>query len=433
MRRKLSLYYATIGPMQAAQLLLAWLASPFISAACRRVRMANAVRKWFPESEVFLFSSARGALAACLKASGIGQGDDVLLSAYTCIAVPTAVVAVGAKPVYADVDPRTLNTPADVAIVALGPNVRAAVVQHTLGCPAEVEAIASEARRRDILVIEDCALSLGATREGRPLGSFADAAIYSLELSKTLTVGWGGVLVVNRAALKAKVGAFYASVDDPDVLSTTRKAWQAAISGLCFQPSIYLIGQFVVAAAFLLGVFGRSTSPSEERGHVAPDFIRRLAGPQAALGASQWERLTCVATACRDNSGRLRDTLATLGYFPLSSPVRDSDVVVTPRVSFLVSDRQAAVRWFRAAGIELGQWFDGPLSPLPEGVTPFNYDLENYPHAAFVAAHVVNLPSHSRLSSSDLDHIVETLTRYAEAHPEDRALSARIAGLAATA
>ena len=424
--RRISLYFAIIGPREAGRLIGAWLMSPFVAAQKRRQRMVKAVRNYLPDADVFLFSSARGALAACLQAAGVGPGDDVLLSAYTCIAVPTAVLAAGARPVYADVDPHTLNTPADVVAAALRPPVRAVVVQHTLGCAADIEAIAAAARERGILVIEDCALALGARRKGRLLGSFADAAIYSMELSKTVTTGWGGVLAVNDSALTTRVAKRYASVPESSGLVTARRSWQAAISGLCYQPSLLWFGQYVIAVAFRFGFFGRSTPPDEERGQLAPDFIRRLGGPQAALGVTQWGRLAKIAERCRENAAQLRDTLQALGFHPLAAPVLDQDEVVASRVSFLVANRQVAIEWFRIAGIELGQWFDGPLSPFPQGLTPFNYDVSHYPSAAFVARHVVNLPSHSRLSPADLAHIKQTLSRYAAAHPEDRAISERM-------
>jgi len=134
------------------------------------VGLEAAVRQHFQSAQVFAFTSGRGALAACLSAAGVGPGDDVLLSSFTCLAVPTAVIAVGARPVYVDIDPRSLNvTPATVT-ARFTPRVRAVVVQHTLGCVAEIEEIVSAVRQRGILVIEDCALAIGSRKKGSSVG-----------------------------------------------------------------------------------------------------------------------------------------------------------------------------------------------------------------------------------------------------------------------
>ena len=115
---------------------------------------------------------------------------------------------------------------------------------------------------------------------------------------------------------------------------------------------------------------------------------------------------------------------------PLGKTSTDCESV-TPRVSFLVADRGVARSWFYSAGIELGQWFDGPLSPLPTS-SLFNYDPKKFPRACAISRHVVNLPCHSRLSSDDVSHLENTLRNYARANPADKSPPARVfAGLCA--
>jgi hypothetical protein len=212
-RRFLSLYYGSLGWLRAAQALSCWAAGVIISAERRREELETAVRCQLGQGAVFSTGSARSALSSCLQAAGIGAGDEVLLSAYTCLAVPTAVIAAGATPVYADINAATLNVDADTWIAALSPRVRAVVVQHTLGKPASIEVVAAAARARGILVIEDCALSIGSSIDGRAVGTFGDAAIFSMELSKTLSCGWGGVLVVHQPELAGAMRERYAGLD----------------------------------------------------------------------------------------------------------------------------------------------------------------------------------------------------------------------------
>lgn len=419
MKRETSLYYATLGTREAALLLRAWAASAFESAAARRAALAREVDRHVAAAGVYAYASARGALAACLQSAGVGAGDEVVLSAFTCLAVPTAVVAAGARPVYVDIDRRSLNTPASAVIAAMGPSVRAVIVQHTLGKAAEVEAIAAAARSRGILVIEDCALAFGARLNGRMLGSFGDAAIWSLELSKTITTGWGGVLCVRDPALNARVASHYENLPEPSFGRTTRLAWQAALTGVCYEPQRHRLGKYAVAAAFRLGVFRPSTDAAETAGCPSSHFVAKLGGAQAALAAYQWSRLDAIASRVEANGRRLRAALAEVGLLAVGVPAA-GDFAVTPRVPFVVSDRSPAQAWFQAAGVELGTWFDGPLSPPPRDPVVFNYDPAQYPQARFLARHVVNLPSHSRLAEEDLDHIVATLRAYASRDRAER-------------
>ena len=102
------------------------------------------------------------------------------------------------------------------------------------------------------------------------------------------------------------------------------------------------------------------------------------------------------------------------------------DLAVTPRVPFLVADRAEATRWFAARGVELGAWFDGPLTP-PPGSRTFNYDPARYPCATAVARHIVNLPSHCRLSAADLDRLTRLVAQYAAEHAADSLVGTPVA------
>lgn len=387
------------------------MASAFLSAVRRREALAQTVRVRFPHAVVFSLGSGRSALAACLKAAGLGPEDEVLLSSYTCLAVPTAVIAAGAKPVYIDINPETLNVEADAVNAALSPRVRAVVVQHTLGKVAPIQAIVEEARKRGVLVIEDCALSVGSSIDGRDVGTFGDAAIFSMELSKTLSCGWGGVLLVNDRELATAVRKYYATLPEPGRWSSTRDLWQTAISALCHQPVLYdTVGKYVLYLGFKIGLFRKSTPRAEFDGCISPGFMVKMAGAQTGLARLQWRDLGKVATACEEHAGELRQVLHELHLSTPGAPAR-GEVSIAPRVSFLVSNRQEASAYFRAKGIALGQWFDGPMSPMPSSPR-FNYQPGGYPNAEKVAQSVVNLPCHSRITAADLDHMVTTLREF---------------------
>ena len=141
---------------------------------------------------------------AILQTLGIKRGDEVIISVFTCFAVPEAVIYAGGKPVYADINIYAWSFGLPELRKCCGSKTRAIIIQHSFGRTHDLKKIIEFARRKDIFVIEDCALALGNKYQGQPLGSFGDAAFFSFEMTKTVTSGWGGVAVLHDVTLFTK-------------------------------------------------------------------------------------------------------------------------------------------------------------------------------------------------------------------------------------
>jgi perosamine synthetase len=410
--RFLSLYFSSIGWKQSLHLFSSILILPFINKDKSRSQFHGSFSKKFKKHSCYSYSSGRASLAACLKASGIEKGDEVLLSSFTCLAVPTAVVALGAVPKYCDIDPVTLNIDPNLIKQHISNKTRAIVVQHTLGSIACVNSIKDLLADRDVLIIEDCALSLGSAQNQRLIGTSADATIFSLELSKTISSGWGGVLLVNNEELEENVRNDYKNTKEIRLSKSLRMAFQTAFCGILYSPNVYFLGKFVVALFFKLRLFGASTPECELEGTVESDFISKLPKVLLPLAREQIERFDEITSNHKVNSIRIIKKLHELNYSVLGEYLEDN-YSVSPRVPFLVKERKVFVDFFMTRGIEVGSWFDGPLSPLPEKQN-FNYIAANYPKASFVACHIVNLPCHARLKSNDLVLIEDTLKDFSK-------------------
>jgi dTDP-4-amino-4,6-dideoxygalactose transaminase len=145
-------------------------------------------------------SSGSAALQVAMLALGIGPGDRVVTTPFTFAASSNAVIHAGAQPVFADVDPGTGNLDPGTAEAALrAGGVRAILVVHLYGLPADMPAFRRLADRYGVLLVEDCAQAHGAAIGGRKVATFGDAAIFSFYPTKNLTTGEGGMLVTPRA------------------------------------------------------------------------------------------------------------------------------------------------------------------------------------------------------------------------------------------
>lgn len=145
-------------------------------------------------------ASGTDALHLALVAAGIGPGDEVITSPFTFIATAEAILYVGAKPVFVDIDPQTFNLDPELVAAAITPRTRAILPVHLFGQPADMEALNALAERQGLLVIEDCAQSFGATRGGRQTGTLSTAGCFSFFPSKNLgCYGDGGLIATSSA------------------------------------------------------------------------------------------------------------------------------------------------------------------------------------------------------------------------------------------
>jgi perosamine synthetase len=144
-----------------------------------------------------LSHSGTSALVMALSAAGVGPGDEVIVPAYTFVATPQAVLATGARPIFADIDPATGNiSPAEVERW-IGKSTKAVLAVHVHGCPADLNALSALGGSRKLLVLEDAAQAHGALYRGRPVGALFGGGAFSLQSSKNLGAGEGGVYVTN--------------------------------------------------------------------------------------------------------------------------------------------------------------------------------------------------------------------------------------------
>src|SRR5712664_1843990 len=150
--------------------------------------------------------SGTDALVLALRACGVQAGDEVLLPPFTFVATGSAVSALGAKPLFADIRPETYNVDPAELERRVTPRTRAIVVVHLYGLAADMDPILAFAKARRLPVIEDNAQAIGASYKGRRTGSLGDAACLSFYPTKNLgACGDAGMVVTNSAELAARI------------------------------------------------------------------------------------------------------------------------------------------------------------------------------------------------------------------------------------
>jgi dTDP-4-amino-4,6-dideoxygalactose transaminase len=300
------------------------------------------------------------ALHAALHAVGIGPGDTVLTTPLSFVATANAVRLCGATPVFADVDPRTLNLDPERTEAAVRErDVDALLVVHLYGLPAEMDRFVDIADSYDLLLVEDAAQAHGATFDDRPVGSMGDVGCFSFYPTKNMTTGEGGMVVTDRE----------------DVVERARQFRN----------------------------HGRSRQSSTYE-HVSVGHNFRMTDLAAAIGRAQLDRLPAFVRSRRRNATALTEGLAdsSLSLPPTPPGRRHAYHQYTVRTD----ERERLRAGLDAAGVDTGVYYPKPIHRQPAYV---GYDGE-YPVAETAADRVLSLPVHPGLTADDTDRIV-TATR----------------------
>jgi dTDP-4-amino-4,6-dideoxygalactose transaminase len=147
--------------------------------------------------KVLLTTSCTDALEMSALLLDIKEGDEVIMPSFTYVSTATAFVLRGAKIVFADIDPLTLNIDAGSIERLISSKTRAIVVVHYAGVACQMDEIIDIAKKNNVFLIEDAALSIGAYYKGKALGSFGQMAAYSFHETKNIIAGEGGALIIN--------------------------------------------------------------------------------------------------------------------------------------------------------------------------------------------------------------------------------------------
>ena len=158
------------------------------------------------EVETIAVNSATAGLHLALEAAGVGPDDEVIVPTLTFTASAEVVRYLGARPVFVDADPHTLNLDPAAVAAAITPRTRAIVAVHFAGMAADMDAIGRLARRHGLRVIEDAAHAFPTRHRGRLVGTLdSDVTVFSFYANKTMTTGEGGMVVTRDPRLAERI------------------------------------------------------------------------------------------------------------------------------------------------------------------------------------------------------------------------------------
>lgn len=325
----------------------------------------------------FATPSGTHALELMMRALPLAPGDEVICPSFTFVSAPNAIILAGGRPVFADVEPDTLNLDPVDAATRITPRTRAVLTGHYAGIGFGLDALDALGSAHGIAVLEDAAHALGGRFDGRPLGTVGRAGAFSFHGTKNVTAGEGGMLVTDDAELAARAEIIREKGTDRSRFirnEVDRYTWQA------------------VGSSYLMS-----------------DLL-------AVLVAAQWQRLDAI-TAAR---GARFET-----YQAAFAPLADAGFVTRPSVPapcqpayhiyYLLTDtsevRNALSSFLRQRGIEASSHY------VPLHLSPFarrTYDTRPgmFPVTERAAERLLRLPLYPGLTPPEQQSVIDAVCAF---------------------
>lgn len=357
------------------------------------------------------FESGRTCLAVLLRALNFSRGDEVLVQAYTCVAVPNAILWAGLLPRYVDIESETLNMSPDDLLKKITPHTKALIVQHTFGSPAAMERIMEIAKKYNLFLIEDCAHSLGATYRGRSVGSFGDAAFFSFGRDKVVSSVFGGVLAVRDEQHFNRISEQTRSFPHAPRAWIVQQLFHPLISTLCRTTYTWAAaGKLTLALVRMTGLLSRPVQSQEKNG-VQPSFaFRRMPHALCNLALFQLEILEVINEHRRECA---RDYTKGLAGLPIVLHQEDEGGrSIYLRYCIQINKAGELITFARKRGIFLGDWYRQPIAPGGVAYGSIGYVPGSCPQAELCATRSVNLPTDIHISRADRNRIIACVREF---------------------
>lgn len=384
------------------------LASPHLWRDPQAVRkFSERMRSLTQQQFVMSACSARACLYALLAARGIHAGDEVLVQAYTCVTVVNPILWCGARPVYCDINEQTLTLSLSDCEQKITPRTKALIIQHTFGIPADIKHLCAFARRHNLFVIEDCAHRIsGIDAEGRALGSFGDAAIFSFGRDKALSSIGGGIAVTHDPLLFENLQRFTSEWVDPPMWWIAHQLLHPLVFGVIKSISSPSITKIFLGLAARSRVLSKAVERCEYTGGIPSHIGYRYPSVLARLALHQLGKYE------RFNAHRRKISTVYRSIFPISSHVRGARDMSLPLLRFPVVYEDASERVARCKqhNIFLDDWRGSVIVPSKSDLSKLGYVRGSCPHAERIAQTIIPLPTHPGIREAEAHRIHACLT-----------------------
>jgi perosamine synthetase len=344
------------------------LRSPNLSLGPKVAEFEQAFAEYIGVKRAAAVSSGTSGLFLCMLALGIGPGDEVITTPFTFIASANSIMMAGAKPVFVDIDPESLNIDAAKIESKISRRTKAILPVEVFSNPAGIDKVCEIARKHNLMVIEDACEALGSTLNGKKAGTFGTMSVFGFYPNKQITTGEGGMILTDR--------------DD--------------LADTC----VSLRNQ------------GRSKN-SKWLAHERLGYNFRLSDINCALGIVQLRRIDQIKAKRQQVARWYQEMLADDGRLIVPAAVEGCNLswfvfVVRLKDGFSAQKRDQILQAMRSRNIQVGNYFPA-VHLQPFIAERFGYKRGDFPVTEAVSDSTIALPFHNNLTKDRIAIVCQNL------------------------
>jgi len=381
------------------------------------VELEEEFKKYLSVKHAISFNSGRSAFLAILKSLDLNDDKEVFLQAFTCNAAVNPILWAGLKPVFIDVDEKTFNIDIEdlkrtlrqglrvsLSRTPQGKKPRVLMVQHTFGLPADMDEILEICQKNNLILIEDCAHSLGAEYKGKKVGTFGKAAFFSFSRDKVISSVYGGMAVTNDDNLAQRLKEFQEKIDYPSNFWIFQQLLHPILMNYLILPTYRIFGKYLLILFQELQILSKAVHFKEKRGQIPDYFPKRLPNTLALLALNQFKKL--------EKFNNHRQEIAEFYYqnlkdfqFELPPKFEDRKQIF---LRFTIKHKKAhqIIKKAWQENLLIGDWYNSVIAPPDTKLEKMEYKIGACPIAEKLAQETFNLPTHINISQKEAKKIV---------------------------
>lgn len=347
------------------------LRSPDLSLGPKLVEFEQAFADYIGTKRAVAVNSGTSGLFLCMLALGIEPGDEIITTPFTFIASATSIMMAGARPVFVDIDPVSLNIDPAKIESAITEKTKAILPVEVFGNPAGFDTVCEIARKHNLPVIEDSCEALGSALKGKKAGTFGTMSVFGFYPNKQITTGEGGMILTD---------------DD-------------ALADMCVSLRNQGRGKGVGWLA-----------------HERLGYNYRISDINCALGIVQLSRIDEIKAKRRQVAQWYREMLADDERLIIPTEPTDCDMswfvfVVRLVEGFTIEQRDRILQQMQSRNIQVSNYFP-PVHLMPFIAEKFGYNTGDFPIAESASASTIALPFHNHLTKDQIAVVCSALKQF---------------------
>lgn len=372
-------------------------------------KLEKELENYLGAQNCFLFNSGRSAFMAILKALNLPNQSEILLQGFTCNAAVNPIIWCGLRPIFVDIEKETLNmNPKDLE-KKITPKTRAVLVQHTFGLPAKLDEILSICKKNNLILIEDCAHSLGAKHQGKKTGTLGNVSFFSFGRDKVISSVYGGAVAASDPELAKAICQIQNKFNFPSCFWILQQLLHPVLTKAIIMPlyAFGALGKYVLIFFQKLKILSKAVHKKEKKGGMPNYFPKKMPNALSILGLNQIRKI--------EKHNQHRDKVAAMYRKELENmdcflPFECQGRVYMKYPILIDKNTDKIIDYFRKRRIFLDDgWKKAVVMPLDTDQKAMQYFLGSCPVAESVVNKIINFPTHINIKSKDAQKITKCL------------------------